>query len=146
MTQVTTDAKPLGGGIDAATVSPEATTKITRAELIDRIVAECAAKGKTVERTQAGGTIDVLERAVNHVRRYRRCYYFTQPELDAFHHVLDIVTPDSVNGVVGDIAPGSAYAGLNDLLLQGDEVTIEHSRRIRDEVVDCLATIQVRII
>jgi hypothetical protein len=126
-------------------VSSERTAKITRVELIDRIVAEAKDGGVRCNRRRAGGVIDVLDRAVTHFRKYHSDYYFSAAELAAFHDVLDIVTPDSVNGIVCDIRPGSAYAGLNELLLRGDEVTIEHSRDINEAVVYCKATVQVWI-
>ena len=96
--------------------APSVTTQPTRNQVINRIIIECAKHGFVCNVERAKATIDILEKAVAHYRETGADYVFTQRELNRCHTVMDIVMPDSIEGAM-NVLPGSAYAGLNSLLL-----------------------------
>lgn len=115
-----------------STTSPERTEPVTRDEVIDRILDECAAAGIPLNWYNADDAADLIDQMTDigqwfHETGSRR-HFFSQSFLDRHHHVLDIIMPDNAIRKGQGFAPGSAYAGLNALCLSGTQLTFEHSK------------------
>jgi hypothetical protein len=98
-----------------------------RAFLVDGIIREATAAGVPCDPDTAEVLIGALENAAGACTEPGSVYYFTQPELNAMHRVLDVVMPDETTPT-----PGSVHEALDSTLLGDDQVTFRHTRRIRD--------------